>query len=145
LIHDLQAKMDQLAIQLEEEKTLRSAESAKQNERFDRLESEFEAKIRLLMDQNVKQEHEIGQLKSRINDETISTGSNALGKDIFFNGHNSLKTIDSSTRTPPSSCRQLSTIGHYLDGIYLVANPDTNKIETIYCDFGSSTRTLIWN
>ena len=143
MIHGLQAKLDQLAIQLEEEKTLRSAESAKQNERFDRLESEFEAKIRLLMDRNVKQEHETGQLKSRINDETISTGSNALEKDIFFNGHNSLKTIDSSTRIPPSSCRQLSTIGHYLDGIYLVANPDTNKIETIYCDFGSSTRTLI--
>jgi len=51
----------------------------------------------------------------------------------------------SSPRLPPSSCRQLSTIGHYLDGIYLVANVDSNKIETVYCDFGSSTRNALKN
>lgn len=28
-------------------------------------------------------------------------------------------------------CRQLPFVGRYLDGIYLIANPDTHKIETV--------------
>ena len=43
---------------------------------------------------------------------------------------------DSSAREVlPSSCGDLSLIGHNLNGLYLVQNPDTNKIETVYCDF----------
>lgn len=38
----------------------------------------------------------------------------------------------------PSSCRELSLIGHYLDGLYLVWNQATRKIETVYCGFGTS-------
>ncbi len=59
-----------------------------------------------------------------------------------INSADNLISDDSSPRLPPSSCRQLSTIGHYLDGIYLIANQETNKIETVYCDFGSSTRKM---
>jgi len=35
----------------------------------------------------------------------------------------------------PSSCGDLSLIGHNLNGLYLVQNSDTDKIETVYCDF----------
>ncbi len=42
MLNLLQAKIiDELEIQLEEEKALRLDETTKQNERFDRLESEF--------------------------------------------------------------------------------------------------------
>ncbi len=45
---------------------------------------------------------------------------------------------DSSTRAVvPSSCRELSLIGHSLDGLYLVQNRETKKVETIYCNFGT--------
>ena len=38
----------------------------------------------------------------------------------------------------PSSCTDLSLIGHSLNGLYLVQNTATSKIETIYCNFGTS-------
>ena len=48
---------------------------------------------------------------------------------------------DSSPRAiAPSSCRELSLLGHSLDGLYLVQNVDTNKIETVLCDFGTSRK-----
>ncbi len=51
---------------------------------------------------------------------------------------------DSSTRAvAPSSCRDLSLVGHSLDGLYLVQNLDTKKVETVLCDFGTSSRSMI--
>ena len=101
--------------------------------------------------QNVQQDKEINQLKNKIKliDVAGSTKTKASinGKDGTMINYSAddLISDDSSPRLPPSSCRQLSTIGHNLDGIYLVANPDTNKIETVYCDFGSSTRKIHLN
>ena len=147
-LDDLQSNMIQLKIQFEEEKLLRgnlqssnadlekniiqlAAENAKQNDIF-------KAQIDLLMAQNAQQEKDILQLKKRLEENTNSIPkSHAKNEDIV---NYVVGSDESSPRSPPSSCRQLSTIGHYLDGIYLVANPDTNKIETVYCDFGSSTR-----
>ena len=130
--------MDQLTVRLEEEVELRKnlqavnselvmqidqlvTENMEQNQRFERLESEFQAKIDLL---RAEQDEEIRLLKNK----------------PFIKKNSMPIESDSSPRLPPSSCRQLSTIGHFLDGIYLVANPDTKKIEAIYCEFGSSTR-----
>jgi len=136
-VNSLESKMDQLTVRLEEEIELRKnlqalnselvmqidqlvTENIKQNHRFERLESEFGAKIDLL---RVEQDEEIRLLKNK-----PSVKKNSMPIES-----------DSSPRLPPSSCRQLSTIGHFLDGIYLVANPETKKIEAIYCEFGSST------
>jgi len=47
---------------------------------------------------------------------------------------------DSSTRAGPSSSRDLSLIGHVLDGLYLVQIPDTKKIKTVLCTFGTSSK-----
>jgi len=134
--------MDKLEVQLEEEKALRLAETTKQNERFGRLESEFKDKINQFIAQSAKQEEEIRLLKSKLNHEPIST-SNVHEKNYFSNDNDDTRSSKYSPRTPPSSCRQLSNIGHFLDGIYLVANPDTNKIETVYCDFTGTTRNII--
>jgi len=157
-VDGIQSKLDQLVIQFNEEKLLRQnfqSLNEKLEEKFhqlvvenDKKNEEFKAKIDFLIDQNIQQEEEIRQSKNEIRKDAPKSlqqnsphydeehrpamNKNEAGDDLLFNG--------SSPRLPPSSCRQLSTIGHYLDGIYLVANPDTNKIETVYCDFGSSTR-----
>ena len=119
---NLQALNSELVMQIDQ----LVIENIEQSQRFDRLESEFETKIDILTTQRAQQEEEIQLLKNN-RPASIKKNSIPIGSD-------------SSPRLPPSSCRQLSTIGHSLDGIYLVANPDTHKIETVYCDFGSSTR-----
>jgi len=142
----MQARMDQLSNQLSEEKTLR--------QHFQTKSSEFETQIRLLIAENVKQNErfdllqtefldQINQLKTQSlrNYDNIAAFESFENKNVnFASDENGIKS-NSLPRLPPSSCRQLSTIGHYLDGIYMVANPDTNKIEALYCEFGSSTRT----
>ena len=145
--------MDQLSTQLSEEVTLRQhfqtkssefetqirlliAENVKQNGRFDFLQTELRDQIHQLNTQSAKQEEEIHILNLKFAAFDTSENKNAN----FVSNKNGIKS-DSLPRLPPSSCRQLSTIGHYLDGIYMVANPDTNKIEAVYCEFGSSTRT----
>lgn len=126
-VDSLQAKLDQLIIQLEEEKIHRTNLLALNLRLESRLNIQ-EEEIRLLKNQNIN-ENEI--IKPKLIENYVHPDD---VKNEDFSKSNS------STRQPPSSCRQLSTIGHYLDGIYLVANPDTNKIETVYCEFGSSTR-----
>jgi len=125
-VDSLQAKLDHIIIQLEEEKIHRTNLQA--------LNLRLESRVNI-------QEEEIRLLKNR----KINENEFIKPKSIENHVYPDVKSEDfsrsgSSTRQPPSSCRQLSTIGHYLDGIYLVANPDTNKIETVYCDFASSTR-----
>jgi len=156
-VNGLQTKVDQLDIQFKEEKLLRQNFQSHNEElekkihqlavENDSKNEEFKAKIDFLIDQNIQQEEEIRQFKNEIRKDALNTlqpnsshgeeetrpmNKDEAGDDLLSNG--------SSPRLPPSSCRQLSSIGHYLDGIYLVANPDTNKIETVYCEFGSSTR-----
>lgn len=155
----LQSKVEQIANQLDQEKLLRgnlqsrnaelekiihelATENRKQTERF-------ESKIDLLIAHNTKQDEEISQLKNKIKEDSITDISqpkpyllNDENRKMNINDVGDILSDESSPRLPPSSCRQLSTIGHYLDGIYLVANSDTNKIETVYCDFGSSTRKI---
>jgi len=90
------------------------------------------------MAKNIKLEEEILLFKkNRINDS-----DNSLIQQNFQPVEK--MNDDSSPRLPPSSWRQLSTIGHYLDGIYSITNPGTNKIETVYCDFESSTHKNIF-
>ena len=125
-VDSLQAKLDQLIIQLEEEKIHRTNLQAL-NLRLESRVNIQEEEIRLLKNQKIN-ENEV--IKPKLIENYVHP--DVKNEDFSKSG--------SSTRQPPSSCRQLSTIGHYLDGIYLVANPDTSKIETVYCEFGSSTR-----
>ena len=105
-----------------------------------------EEKIKVLMAKTALQEEQIRILKNtNINpaileqksEKNESSNNNQLEKDVV---DIRMSNSPSSPRLPPSSCRQLSTIGHYLDGIYLISNPNTNKIEAVFCQFESSTR-----
>ncbi len=92
-----------------------------------------EEKIKSLMIQSESQEKEIRLLKS-------TEPRSQFKFNVVENENKNINSGSTLPRVPPSSCRQLSTIGHYLDGIYLVANPDTKKIETVYCDFGGTRK-----
>ena len=126
-VEDLQAQMKQVLSSLEMEKNLRN------NLRV--LNEELSFKINQLAMENQKQEEKIESLMIRTasqEKEIRLLKSTELKSQInknFVEKENKLINSDStSPRVPPSSCRQLSTIGHFLDGIYMVANPNTNKI-----------------
>jgi len=39
--------------------------------------------------------------------------------------------------TPPSSCQELLMLDYYLDGLYLVKNKQTKKVQTVFCQFSA--------
>jgi len=66
-------------------------------------------------------------------------------KDIgLLNNRKGGSSGDSSARAiVPSSCRELATAGHSIDGLYLVQNSDSRKIEAVFCDFGTSGKSVL--
>jgi len=116
---------------------------------LERKDAENEAKIR-------RQEGEIIQIKAKVDVqlETINPSvpsHDELIPDLRSSNYNMMGSIhrkqdssdDSSTRAVlPSSCRDLSLIGHSLNGLYLVQNLDTKKIETVFCNFGTSSKSI---
>ncbi len=122
----------------------------KQERKITELEEKMEAKLRsdhlapaFFSDKRV--------LHSPENDK--SGKENEIINSIKFDSDNSLGALNDNSRknsrpidgfstraVAPSSCRELSLIGHSLDGLYLVKNPATNKIETLLCNFGTSSK-----
>jgi len=82
----------------------------------------LEAKVKLLETENAEQDKEITHLKKTIDDQLGKPG------DV------------STSATEPSSCKELATNGYSINGLYLVKNPDTRKIEAVSCSFGTSSR-----
>jgi len=141
-VNGLQSKLDQLVIQFQEEKLLRQNCQSLNEELEKKIHQlavennnkneEFKAKIDFLIDQNIQQEEEIRQLKNEIRkdapkslqqnsphhyeEQRPAMNKNEAGDDLLLSNGSSPR-LSPSSRLPPSSCRQLSTIGHYLDGI----------------------------
>lgn len=106
-----------------------------------REQQEEIVKLRAKMDANLKSFQSTGS-RDELVTKLSSSKSNTMGsihrKDDTSN--------DSSTRAAaPSSCRELSLIGHILDGLYLVQDPITKKVETVLCTFGTSGKTILYN
>ncbi len=112
--------------------------------------ADHEAKIR-------EQADEINQFKAKFdtkqdsaqnflgsyNDENILPSDYTKKMNSIHDEKENAFIATSSTRAiAPASCRELALIGHSLDGLYLVKNPDTNKIETVLCNFGTSSKYL---
>jgi len=119
--------------------------------------AENEARIDLQEAKNVEQENEIIKLKTKLSAKLESDHSSGLSYDetvihplgalidersldyienkdasLLNNRNRRGSSGDSSTRaTVPSSCRELALVGHSIDGLYLVQNPDSRKIETV--------------
>lgn len=67
---------------------------------------------------------------------SLSQSLTRANKDKMKNGaSNYMDGRFSKASTPPSSCQELSMLDHYLDGLYLVKNEETNKIESVFCQF----------
>lgn len=120
-------------------------EIIKLNTKMDaKLESEHSYSGLSIDQNNVHYSHEldsinsIGALIDERPEHTIENNNIGLnnGKGGSSSGHSSNKVI------VPSSCRELSIAGHSFDGLYLVQNPDSRKIETVFCDFGTSGKLI---
>ena len=112
--------------------------------KVDLLESknaENESKIGLqnnvIYSNELNSEHSIGAPNERplhsVEDNKIGLNNGKIGS-----------SGDSSTRMiVPSSCRKLAIAGHSFDGLYLVQNPNSRKIEAVFCDFGTSGKSVL--
>jgi len=96
--------------------------------RFDRFQAELKDEIAYLKKQNSEQVEEIRRLKEAAENKEDTTTSSGE-KEINH------KPNDSSPRVLPSSCRQLETLGHTLNGFYIVQNIIDSKMKVVYCDF----------
>lgn len=114
---------------------------------------DLKVKMDLLSSENVEQQKEIIALKAKMdtNPSSRSFSKNERDSypinidDISFTNRKSSSGGKYSVRSVsyPSSCDELATIGHSLDGFYLVKNPTTGKIETVFCDFVTSGKLKI--
>jgi len=62
----------------------------------------------------------------------LTRGNN---KDKMKNGASNNNGQVSKPSIPPSSCEELAMLDYYLDGLYLVKNKQTKKIQTVFCKF----------
>lgn len=144
----LQLKFDQLAAQNSENVAkinLLEAKNVKQEEEIIKLKTKINAKLESDMvffdNKHVlhSTEFDSEHLRGPLNEEPIlNTIENKLKTNLINRKENFSGDSSIIRATVPSSCRELSLIGHSLDGFYLVKNVDTNKIQTVYCEFGTS-------
>lgn len=119
-------------------------------EKIDLLRAESKATTDLLESKNAELQNEIIQLKAEVKSNPSSRSFSNKGRadrhsikiddDTSFINKKRSSDGESSMRAVsyPSSCDDLSTIGHSLDAFYLVKNPTTSKMETVFCDFVTS-------
>ncbi len=95
----------------------------------------LQVKVDHLEAKNAEQSEEIIKLKAKMDTKIICDLSH------LTNVKESSTAGDCTTvRKPivPASCRELAIMGHSNNGLYLVQNRDTKRIETIFCDFITS-------
>ncbi len=105
---------------------LLETKNVKKEEKIDFLEAKYLIKV----DDIVKLRAEINSIPEYRNIPASTNGD--LNNNKIYSGYLSTRAAG------PSSCNDLSLKGHILDGIYLVQNPEPKKIETIFCDIGTS-------
>lgn len=112
----------------------------------------LEAEVKLLKAEKIELKADVEELKSKVLDEDkdilflksqISTPGFRVPHDSVSNGN---INADASTNnekpqtrasSPPSSCEDLWGFAYFarMDGIHLVANKATKKIEAVFCQF----------
>ena len=99
-----------------------------------------------LKTQNRDQSKRINQLEQKLATlQNTPRASSALTRgsyqDKMKNGASSNNNGQvSKASIPPSSCQELSLLDYYLDGLYLVKNKQTKKIQTVFCKFSDGNR-----
>lgn len=95
-------------------------------------------KLKTKLDSKFESDH---FLTSLVNDERVLRHStdnkiNRIHENRIASDHSSPRAYI------PSSCRELGIAGHSLNGLYLIQNVDTNQIQTVFCDFGTSGKLI---
>jgi len=92
--------------------------------------------VKELKTQNRDQSKRIDQLEKKVATLLQNTppASSAL-----IRGNNNEK-MKNRALTPPSSCQDLAMLDYYLDGLYLVKNKQTKKIQTVFCKFSDDNK-----
>ncbi len=103
-----------------------------------------------LQTQNMDQSKRIGQLEKKLamlqnTPPTTSALTRGNNKEKLKNGfsYNNNESHISKTCTPPSSCQELAMLDYYLNGLYLVKNKQTKKIQTVFCTFLADNKGMV--
>jgi len=137
---------------IEEIKTQTSRSSKDQNEKIAIIRARERNLAQLLNQtreemvglktQNRDQSKRIDQLEQKLamlqNTPSTSPGlTRGIENDKLKNMASSNNNQVSKSSTPPSSCQELAMLDYYLDGLYLVKNKQTKKIQTVFCKFSA--------
>ncbi len=133
-------------------------------ERLNRIEEDFMHKMSQVKKENQEQRDELVALKAQNDRQSIridlleeklmktSQLSEPSSKHISADPGNSIdKNADrlnnyNSMSEIPTSCQELSFMGHLLNGFYLVKDAlNGRKISAVYCDFNKSPAGLCAN
>ncbi len=116
----------------------------KSTKRYHLLEAEFE-KFKL---QNCTQDEDMVQLKTKISNlESLlptESASKYATNSLTYRKNN---VPMSRASTPPSSCAEMTGFANLdvdVDGIYLVQNKDTKKVEAVFCQFSSDPSKIYY-
>ena len=114
-------------------------------ERFDLLEAEMKSEIKELKSENIewkvqlsKQNEKILLLENKITKpkpfgHSKQTDLYVGNKAVSKKNENPSSIIDLSLL--PKNCTELRAKGHFADGVYLVLNEETGKIDALLCGF----------
>jgi len=135
-IEDINTKTSRRSEGQDEKIAIIRAGERKTAQLLNKTREEMEA----LKTSNINQAKRIYQLEQKLtvleNPSPSPNMTRANKKDkMKEDGTNKVYSPLSKAPTPPSSCQELFSLDSYLDGLYLVKNKKTKKIETLWCQF----------
>ncbi len=87
-------------------------------------------------------EHKLSILQKTSSSPQLTPGQtkyNVLKNEIAKN----IDDLLSTSSTPPSSCKELLMLGYFLDGLFLVKNKQSKKLQTVFCQFSANNQGRI--
>jgi len=93
--------------------------------------------VKELKTQNRDQSKRIDQLEQKV--ATLLQNTPPASSAALIRGSNNEK-MKNRASTTPSSCQDLAMLDYYLDGLYLVKNKQTKKIQTVFCKFSDDNK-----
>ncbi len=111
---------------------------------------ELESEVKQIKFKLATQDQEIRILKDNISEcecTVPSTLPSYAAYHIANSSGNKNEGLSTTKSTPPSSCQEIDFLSFFAgtDGIYLVENQDTNKIEAVYCYRLPNNTSKIYN
>lgn len=106
----------------------------------------LEAQVNQLKSQMATQDDEIHLLKNRISQLESSPPAKSASNEVSEKNppessiNKAEKMMSRASSSPPSSCQDLWGFGYFdgMDGIYLVKDQATTKIQAVFCQFSSA-------